>query len=220
MIKFDRTEVDKAIEELNMFEATKKVIEDYENEKKLLEKREEELNNKISELQELHATLLIDRETAKDTPSDYIYLSTQLTKTNEEMNILLSLQDELKNDFKELKMKYTPIIQDTYYKDSQERYNFNVNEAVEKTRYELIKAIADYSNAVKAQERPLMNTIQEFLDDKEVMEANRSFKRRFEFDRLNLNYAESIDHVIHRMDIFSACSGNVKYPKPKEKDVK
>ncbi|WP_224654531.1 hypothetical protein, partial [Escherichia coli] len=76
--------------------------------------RGEVITKKLAELQEQHVTLLMDRETAKDNPSDYIYLSTQLTKTDEESKVLLSLQDQHKEEFAELKKKYMPLIRGAY----------------------------------------------------------------------------------------------------------
>ena len=82
MLEINRTKVDQAIENMEMFTATKEVLADYETEKVVLLKRGDDLNKKVSELQEQHTQLLLDREIAKDNTSDYIYLSKQLTARN------------------------------------------------------------------------------------------------------------------------------------------
>lgn len=219
MLKIDRTAVDKAIEEMELFTATKEVLANYEAEKEALEKRGDVLTERLAQLQEQHTQTLIDREVASDNPSDYIYLSAQLTKFDDEVKILLSLQDQLKEDFTALKQKFAPTIQETYAKDLREKDKLPVNDMVDSVRYELIKSIYDYAREVRKQQAPLMDTIGEFLDDKEVMETNRNFPRLFDFDRTNVHYSESQQSVIHRQDIFTACSGNMPSQIRKPKDV-
>ena len=209
MLKIDRSAVDKAIEDLEMFTDTKAVLDNYETEKEVLVKRGDDLSKRVAELQEEHTKLLLERESSKDNTSDYIYLSKQLTAADEEMRIIVSLQEQLKEDFTSLKMKYAPIIQATYSNDLQAKNQLPVNDMVEYVRYELVKAIYDFASEVRKQQSPLLPAIGEFLDDRTVMEANRSFGRLFEFDQTNLYYSEFDKTVIHRLDIFSACSGNM-----------
>ncbi len=220
MLKIDRSAVDTAIEEMELFTATKEVLKQYEAEKEVLEKRGDALAERLAQLQEQHTQTLIDREVAKDNPSDYIYLSTQLTKIDDEVKILLSLQDQLKDAFTALKQKFAPTIKETYRQDLREKDKLHVNDIVDSVRYELIKSIYDYAREIRNQQAPLMTTIGEFLDDKEVMETNRGFQRLFEFDRTNLYYSESQKSVIHRQDIFTACSGNFPTNITQPKDVK
>ncbi|SIR38192.1 hypothetical protein SAMN05878482_103486 [Peribacillus simplex] len=224
MITVDRTKIDQSIENMGtMFNATKEVLASYEEEKKVLEKRGEDLNKKVAELQEQHTQLLLDREIAKDNTSDYIYLSKQLADTQKEMRIIVSLQEELKWDFKQLKKKYVLTIQNTYGKDLSAKSQFDVNANVELVRYELLNAIADYAKEVRKQQQPLMEIIgDEFLDDEELMENNLSFRRAFDFDSTYLSYwAEAGNSVIGKNQVFSACSGNLdpNVRKPKVKEV-
>ncbi|KAA2385668.1 hypothetical protein F2Y18_26260 [Bacillus cereus] len=99
MIKLDRTAVDKAIKEMKLFEATKEVLASYEAEKEILEKREEALTERLAQLQEQHTQTLIDREVASDNPSDYIYLSSQLSKIESDMKVLLPLKEALQEEY-------------------------------------------------------------------------------------------------------------------------
>ncbi|TDY53728.1 hypothetical protein [Bacillus subtilis] len=205
ILKIDRSAVDEGIKNLDgMFNATNDVLNEYEEEKKSLEKRGEHLDRRLAELQEQHVTLLMDRETAKDNPSDYIYLSTQLKKIDEEVKILLSLQDQLKEEFKVLKEKYMPIIRETYSKDSLVRNNFNVNEAIASVRDELKQIISDYEKAINEQDQQVMDIIYEdFLDDSELMDESwndperrrkaLAFKRTFDFDRNRIYYTSTIN---------------------------
>lgn len=62
MLKIDRTSVDKAIEEMKLFEATKEVLASYEAEKEALVKRGDVLTERLAQLQEQHTQTLIDRE--------------------------------------------------------------------------------------------------------------------------------------------------------------
>lgn len=204
MLKIDRTSVDKAIEEMELFTATKEVLASYEAEKEALEKREEVLTERLAQLQEQHTQTLMDREVASDNPSDYIYLSAQLTKIDDEVNILLSLQDQLKGDFTALKQKYMPIVRETYSKDSSARNkHFNVSEAVSYVREELKLVISDYEKAISEQDQQVMPLIyNDFLDDSELMNESwdnpdrrmkaLAFKRTFDFDRNNLLYDKEI----------------------------
>ncbi|MFD6440562.1 hypothetical protein ACFWDG_12260 [Peribacillus sp. NPDC060186] len=221
MLKIDRLELDKAIENMEMFTATKEVLAEYEAEKNLLEKRGEGFNKKIVELQEEHAATMIDRETvAKDSISDYIYLSGKMKKIDDEMTTVLSLEDQLKDDFRELKQKFIPIIRDTYSKDLSAKNEFDVNHAVELVRYELLKSISDFASEVRKQQQPLLPLIGEFLDDEELMENNRSFRRTFEFDSIYLSYTGDLGNsVIAKHHVFSAVGGNLHPDIQKPKDV-
>ncbi|HFK1661941.1 hypothetical protein [Bacillus cereus] len=204
MLKIDRKAVDTAIEEMELFTATKEVLANYEVEKEALEKRGDVLTERLAQLQEQHTQTLIDREVASDNPSDYIYLSAQLTKFDDEVKILLSLQDQLKEDFTALKQKYMPIIRDTYSNDSATRHkHFNVSETVTYVRGELQQAISDYEKEISEQDQQVMPVIyNDFLDDSELMNESwddpdrrkraLAFKRTFEFDRNNLSYDKEI----------------------------
>lgn len=222
MLKIDRSAVDAAIEKMEMFTATKEVLAEYEAERNLLEKRGEGLNKKIAELKEEHASTMIDRETvAKDSISDYIYLSGKMKQINDEMTTVLSLQDQLKEDIKQLKQKHLPIIKRTYETDLSAKNAFDVNHAVELIRFELLSCIADFAKEVKKKQQPLMTIIGEFLDDEELMMENRSFMRTFEFDSTHLSYwAETGNSVISKNQVFSACGGSLDpNVRPPAKDV-
>ncbi|MCU5003884.1 hypothetical protein OCD70_28075 [Bacillus tropicus] len=204
MIKLDRKAVDKAIEEMNLFTATKEVLASYEAEKEALVKREEALTERLAQLQEQHIQLMMDREVATDNPSDYIYISKQLTNINEDVKVITLLQDQLKEDFTALKQKYMPIIRETYSKDSATRNkHFNVSEAVSYVREELKLVISDYEKAISEQDQQVMPLIyNDFLDDSELMNESwdnpdrrmkaLAFKRTFDFDRNNLLYDKEI----------------------------
>lgn len=204
MLTIDRTSVDKAIEEMELFTATKELLANYEAEKEALVKREDVLAERLAQLQEQHTQTMLDREVASDNPSDYIYLSAQLTKIDDEVKILRSLQDQLKGDFTALKQKYMPIIRETYSKDSSARNKyFNVSEAVSYVSDELKQAILDYEKAISKQDQQVMPVIyNDFLDDPELMNESwdnpdrrmkaLAFKRTFDFDRNNLLYDKEI----------------------------
>ncbi|HDR4617628.1 TPA: hypothetical protein QCQ90_005301 [Bacillus cereus] len=204
MLKIDRTSVDKAIEEMELFTATKEVLASYEAEKESLVKREEALAERLAQLQEQHTQTLIDREVASDNPSDYIYLSSQLSKIESDMKVLLPLKEAVEEEYTLLKQKYMPIIRETYSKDSSARNkHFNVSEAVSSVRDELKQAISDYEKAISKQDQQVMPVIYEdFLDDSELMNESwdnpdrrmkaLAFKRTFEFDRNNLLYDKEI----------------------------
>lgn len=220
MLKIDRKEIDKAIEEMQLFTDTKEVLAKYESEKEVLEKREIALNERLAKLSSQHAQTLIDREFATENVGEYILLSQQLTKFNEEVQLINSLLDQLKDDFTELKLKFAPTIQEVYSKDLREKDKLPVNDMVDYVRYELLKSVTDYAKEVRSQQAPLMLTIGEFLDDKEVMEANRGFKRLFEFDSTHLYYSESQNTVLDRRHVFSACGGQMPSQIRKPKEVK
>lgn len=204
MIKLDRTAVDKAIKEMKLFEATKEALASYEAEKEVLKKREEALTERLAQLQEQHIQLMMDREVATDNPSDYIYISKQLTNINEDVKVITLLQDQLKEDFTALKQKYMPIVRETYSKDSSARNkHFNVSEAVSYVREELKLVISDYEKAISEQDQQVMPLIyDDFLDDSELMNESwdnpdrrmkaLAFKRTFDFDRNNLLYDKEI----------------------------
>lgn len=204
MLQIDRKAVDKAIEEMELFTATKEVLKQYEAEKESLVKREEALAERLAQLQEQHTQTLIDREVASDNPSDYIYLSSQLSKIESDMKVLLPLKEALEEEYTLLKQKYMPIIRETYSKDSSARNkHFNVSEAVSHVRDELKLVISDYEKAISEQDQQVMSVIyDDFLDDSELMNESwdnpdrrmkaLAFKRTFEFDRNNLLYDKEI----------------------------
>ncbi|MDA2383126.1 hypothetical protein PDN41_15285 [Bacillus cereus] len=205
MLKIDRKAVDTAIKEMELFTTTKEVLANYEAEKEVLEKREKVLTESLARLQEQHTSLLIDREVSTDNLSDYIYISKQLTNINEDVKVITSLQEQLKEDLKVLKQKYMPIIRETYSKDSSARNkHFNVSETVAYITNELKQCISDYEKEIHKQDQQIMPVIyDEFLDDSELMNAGwevdqesrvraLAFKRTFDFDRNNLLYDKEL----------------------------
>lgn len=204
MLKIDRKAIDKAIEEMKLFTATKEVLASYEAEKEALEKRGNVLTERLAQLQEQHTQTLIDREVASDDPSDYIYLSSQLSKIESDMKVLLPLKEALQEEYTLLKQKYMPIIRETYHKDSLARNkHFNVSETVAYVRDELKQAISDYEKEIHKQDQQVMPLIyNDFLDDSELMNESwdnpdrrmkaLAFKRTFDFDRNNLLYDKEI----------------------------
>lgn len=204
MLKIDRTAVDKAIGEMELYKATKEVLASYEAEKESLVKREEALTERLAQLQEQHTQTMLDREVANDNPSDYIYLSSQLSKIESDMKVLLPLKEALQEEYTLLKQKYMPIIRETYSKDSSARNkHFNVSEAVSHVRDELKLIISDYEKAINKQDQQVMPIIyDDFLDDSELMNESwdnpdrrmkaLAFKRTFDFDRNNLLYDKEI----------------------------
>ncbi len=204
MIKLDRTSVDKAIEEMELYKATKEVLASYEAEKESLVKREEALTERLAQLQEQHTQTMLDREVANDNPSDYIYLSSQLSKIESDMKVLLPLKEALQEEYTLLKQKYMPIVRETYSKDSSARNkHFNVSEAVSYVRDELKLVISDYEKAISKHDQQVMPLIyDDFLDDSELMNESwdnpdrrmkaLAFKRTFDFDRNNLLYDKEI----------------------------
>lgn len=223
MIQIDRSAVDAAIENMGgMFKASKEVFAEYEKERKVLIKRGEGFKKKIAELQEEHASTMIDRETvAKDSISDYIFLTQKMKKLDDEMTTVQSLEDQLKEDFKSLKQKYIPIIQNTYGEDLTAKNEFDVKHAVELVRYELLSCIAEYAGAVRKQQAPLLPLIGEFLDDEELMTEHKSFRRTFDFDSTYLSYTgDPSNTVLAKNHVHYAVAGNL-HPdirKPKVKD--
>lgn len=219
MLKIDRSAVDTAIENLEgMFSNTEKVLSDYEAEKADLVKRGNDLSDRLNELQQLYTATLIQREEETNT-AIYIKLSKQLNEAEEERKIIVSLQEQLKEDFQRLKQKYVPVIRGAYNKDSRAMSAFDVNYEVDNVLYELIKAISDVAKAVRKEDSKVIGIVQdEFLSDSALMYENRGFQRTFDFDRTNLSYYNDTRNLLTKNNINLACGGGIdsEFRKPKE----
>ena len=223
MITVNRSELDQAIAGLEgAYDGTAKVLDQYMSEKEDLEKRGTDLDNRLNDLLQLKTDTLLKRDETKDT-ADYIKLSKQLTEADEEVQIIESLQEQLKEDLKQLKQKYIPVIRDSYSKDSAVKRDFDTNHAVDLVRYELLKAIADYAVAIRQEDARVIGTIRdEFLDDSILMQeqSNRGFQRTFDSDRNKLSYSSMMPNLLTKNNVFLACGGNIspeiRSPKPKE----
>ncbi|MCT1905266.1 hypothetical protein [Oceanobacillus sojae] len=222
LIKLDRTELDKAIAELEgMYSATAKVLADYEAEKADLEKRGDELNERLNELQHLHAETLLKREEEKNT-AEYVKLSKQLKDADDEVQIIQSLQEQLSEDKLQLKQKYVPLIRSSHGKDTSARNALDVNYVVEDVIYELMSGIADFSNTVRKENDKVIGTIRdEFLDDRQLMENNKVFKRQFDYG-VGLSYSSTLPNVLNKHQVNYATAGNIhpEIRKPQAKEVK
>ena len=223
MIKVDRSELDTAIEGLGgIFSNTAKVLADFEVEKTGLEKRGNDLSKRLDDLQQLKVEILLKREEEKDTAT-YIKLSKQLTEADDEVQILESLQEEQKEDLKQLKQRYIQPITEAYSKESAVKREFDVNYTVDLIRYELVKGIADYADAVRAEDVKVIGTIRDhFLDDSILMQDNRGFQRNFDYERNKLSYSSPMPNLLTRNNINLATSGGIdnEIRKPKPKEVK
>ncbi|MFK9120506.1 hypothetical protein ACJEBK_27220 [Peribacillus frigoritolerans] len=212
MLKIDRSELDKAIKNMvAMYADTEKVLADYEEEKQVLINRENGFKERMLQLQKEHTQVLLDRDSSKDNTSDYIKLSKKLTAANDDMQIIVSLQAQLKEDFKDLKQKYIPIIRDTYSNDVSAKNEFQVNDTIDYVKYELLNAIADYAKEVRKLQLPIREIVgDEFLGDSQLMQENKSFQRAFEFDSTYLSYVGDLGNsVIAKNHVLSSISGNL-----------
>ncbi|AXI08157.1 hypothetical protein CUC15_03880 [Oceanobacillus zhaokaii] len=221
MITVDKSKLDRAIESLEgMFSNTEKVLIDYEAEREELENRGNDLNKRLAELQNKQTETLLLREKTKET-AKYIKLSKDLANYQEESQIIVSLQEQLQADFRQLKQKYIPVIRDTYSKDSRVMRSLDVDYVVEDVRYELVKSIADFANAVRKEDSKVIGVIQdEFLSDSDLMQDNRGFQRTFDYDRTKLSYSSFMPNLLTRNNINYACGGSVDSEIRKPREVK
>ncbi|QGS68103.1 hypothetical protein CV093_03995 [Oceanobacillus sp. 143] len=84
--------------------------------------------------------------------------------------------------------------------------SLDVDYVVEDVRYELVKSIADFANAVRKEDSKVIGVIQdEFLSDSDLMQDNRGFQRTFDYDRTKLSYSSFMPNLLTRNNINYAC---------------
>jgi hypothetical protein len=211
----DRKQIDKAIKEMKLFKATKQAVADYKKSVTLLEEREIVLRDELVKLQHQHIKLLLDQQDITDA-SEIIYMRKQSKEISDDMRVIQSLLEEVCEEKKALKISHALSFRTALLDDRKEVEKYNINHMVNNVRYELLKSIADLSQAMTNQYEEISSDIGEVLSDGNVMAAHPRIEYVAHSDNFLPTYGESMPNVITKNDIFAARSKQINYPDPKK----
>jgi hypothetical protein len=211
----DRKQIDKAIKEMKLFKATKQAVADYKESVALLDKREVVLHEELETLQHQHTKLLLDQQGVTDV-SDIIYMRKQGKEISDDIKVIQSLLEEVNEEKKALKIANGTAFREALLNDRKEVEKYNINHMVNNVRYELLKSIADLSQAMTNQYEEISSDIGEVLSDGNVMAAHPRIEYVAHSDNFLPTYGESMPNVITKNDIFAARSKQINYPDPKK----
>lgn len=207
LLTIDRTAIDTAIEELSLFPNTKKVSMEYRKVKSKLDERNKQLQERLVSLQDKLSKNMKEQQVYRNV-DDLIYLQMTSKEIFKEMDIIESLLDELKEEYRDLKLTYVPLYQQSLLDDRQQRPNYSITDTVTAVKWELIKAIVDLSQAMKHQQGEL-NELYEVLNDPAVKEKYPRIEYVLNGTNVKPEYSEPFYTVISRYHIFSAIDGQI-----------
>ncbi|WP_102262850.1 hypothetical protein [Mesobacillus jeotgali] len=206
MIKVDRKALDKTIDSMNLFPETKKAVAEYKENANLLDQRETMLKEQMAVIQKKHTENLMNQQVITDI-SELIYLKKQAKELVYETNVINSLLEELSEERTAVKLKYVPIFQQAIEDDRRSRPDYHVNQMVELIRWELVKAVADLSQAMQTQQKEV-SAIHEVMNDPTVKVQYPRIEYMLN-TKVQPVYSESFDTVLSRYHMFAARDGQI-----------
>lgn len=211
----DRKQIDKVIKGMNLFKETKQVLTQYKNAVKVLEEREQNLNEEAEKLQEKHTKLFLDQQEITDV-SEIIYMRKQGEDISDDLRVIEFLLEEVGEEIKTLQISYAPLFQQALLNDRKETHKYKVKPMVDSVRYELLKAIADISQAMSDQYSEISHEIGPVLGNSDVRAAYPRIGYLVDSDNFLPPYGEVMPNILTKNDIFAARSKQINYPNPNE----
>lgn len=215
LISIDRTELDKAIKELSLFTETKKVIKEYEKEESKLDERLIVLQSRLEGLTEKQLTNIQEQQVYRNV-DDLIYLQINAKEINNEIAILETLLEELKEEYLTLKFKFAPAFKDASQKDNGEINKlFNVTETMELIKFDLLKCLVDLNKALDREMQEVLKA-NGILADRQVNEKFRTTYSVISSDRVKPGFNYPYPYLVDRNEIWAACDGSVSMNNPRK----
>lgn len=218
MIKIDRKEVDKLLNDMDLFVHTKAALVDYKAELKQLEVRGEKLEEKLARIQSEHTENLLKLEGNTDVNA-IIELKMENIHLVSKSKVVAALLESLEEEKTDLKIKHAPLFDAALKTDMQARGGkYDLNQIIDIVRYEMIRAIADIGKEMKKQFFAIESDVKEVFDDVAVRETYVQIGRGFTQEHYQPFYSEFDKTVISKQDIFTAVSGQIpqRIRKPEE----
>lgn len=212
LIKVDVSGIEQVIKEMDIYKETKRVIKRYEAEKAQINARQQEIESRMEHLQKALTENIMACETYKHEPSTVINLKHEQRELNRDLEVLNLMLDEMKEEYVELKLKYTPIFRQAGAKE--EGKYIPVTDEIEEAKYIILTAIAELSNKMREQHLQVEEALIEIYNDETVQEKLRVRKLHYgESPRPSFSYFNHA--VILKDEVFGATSGYVQMSKPK-----
>lgn len=166
-IKVDRSAIDKTISEMDITKNIREAIEGYNSELQLINQREEELKQQLSNLQIKLTQNLLALETEKDIIK-VVELKKENYSLNEESKIITHLLEEIQEDVITLKIHWGKIYKSAIDKDVSEVRRYHLTEMKKEIEKEIEVAAADISKEISRQFGGIYHDVQEIYGDGEV----------------------------------------------------
>ncbi|MRX52365.1 hypothetical protein GJU41_00145 [Bacillus idriensis] len=202
----------------DLFFETKIVVAEYQEEAFQLDEQGRELKAELEALQEQHTANLIAQENAS--VSERVYLKIESKGIIQKSEVIGSLLEELENEHTELKLKFTPILQEALRKDRMILSQYDVTELAIKYRYLLLTEIAEIGKEMQGQYHAIAPDVMEIFEDPAVKEANPRLEYSFHADQFKPGLSWFDKSVVSKNELFAAVRGNLPQHLATPKDVK
>ncbi|MEH7441126.1 hypothetical protein V7201_02215 [Bacillus sp. JJ1122] len=215
LISIDRKELDNAIEEMSLFTETKKVITEYEKEESKLDERQEHLNTRLSDLMKKQVNNFQEQQVYRNV-DDLIYLQLNAKEINNEIAILETLLEELKEEYQKLKLKFAPAFKDASSKDSSIiNMKYGMTAVLEQVKYDLLTALMDLKKGLDT-ELQQVSKANEVLMDKQVNEKYRTTYNVLSNSKIKPVFSYPYPYLINRNEVWAACDGSITMNNPRK----
>lgn len=204
---------------MKLFNETEKVIAEYKKRVNELELQEQELDAELNALQEEHTALILDQESAN--LSERIYLKSQAKEVVGKSEIVNSMIGELEEEKAALRLEFALLYKTALSKDSQAKAGkYNINEIVDKYRYQMISEIASMGKQMADQYNAIAPDVNDLFEDEKVIEAFPQVRYGFNQDHWKPTYEEVTKNILNRNQVNEALGGYIPASIPRPKDVK
>ena len=178
LIKLDRSEINKIINEMKLFDETYKAIEAYYIDLMKREKEEELLQLQLEDLRNELRANLFEQESA--TVSEKVYLRIKQKEISLRMEAVTSVLADVIQEKSELKVKHAPLFLIALQKDAKRTLGlYNANVIIDKMIYEMLLAISDIGKEMRNQYNAIASDIRNVLEDEKVKEAYKEIENSF-----------------------------------------
>ena len=206
-VEFDKKELKKLIEGMDLYPNTKEVVAQYKAIADKVDERKTLLQEQLDDVKQKHLQNLLDQETAN--VAEIIYLKIQTKKMVEEMQIIDTLVAEAKQEKEELMIHYYSIYRKALSKDGAIAKGYNVTPIVDSVLSQTMAIIAEVGAEAREQYLEMSPDIDELFGDSKVRETfPRILDESFKFERHNLSFSGS-NTVLASHEIETAISGRV-----------
>lgn len=199
------------ISNIDVLPNTREVVKQYEAEIERLEEREDYLKKQREDFLEQQFKLMQEMDVNKDNISEYIYTKKLYMENVKEIGIVDALLDEMKEEYKEVRLKYFPLFAKAESADRPHQ-NHNANPLVKKVLAETMEVIARAGKEVKNQYYSVSPVLNEFKEDNDVLEAFPRVRYIYNPALFEIRYSDEMGYggvELTRSHVNTACNGNV-----------
>lgn len=207
-VKVNRKELEKALKEMNLFEAMKQEIIQFQADETRIDEQQQYVENQLKEVQQKLTQNMLEQESASVVKAIQLKMDTK--KMTEQMEILDSVLAEVKEEKNELMYSYYLKFRDALGNASANASQYDFTPVLTDAITEILAVVKEVGQEAGKQYKEVYPDISHVLFDKKVQEryprimstynAN-SYMPRFNWNEKAVLQREHVQNAIHYGEI-------------------